>query len=329
VNVAIIGGGFGARVVAPAFEATSGCRVLDVVSPRDEAAVRSLVERPDVDLVSVHSPPFLHARDVRWAIDAGKAVLCDKPFAMNAIEATEMLAAAESAGVVHLCNFEFRYHPARIALRDIFLSGAIGRLEHVQWTHVSAGTRAPLRPYGWLFDADSGGGWIGAWASHAVDTLRFLTGHDVEMLSALRRIDVRERIDRDGETRVCTAEDGLSASLIIDGAATVSIDSSYAAMASPAPRLTLFGTEAALEDVGDRRIRLVRSGGVTDVFAYEGEGERERHGSAMGRFAEVVRDAVENGAAPAGAPTFADGYACDLVLDQLRAAPITRLHHTA
>jgi predicted dehydrogenase len=320
MKVAVVGAGFGARVVAPAFDGTPGCHVADVVSPRDEHAVRELVTRGDVDLVSVHSPPFLHARDVGLAIDAGKAVLCDKPFAINAIEAAEMLGAAESAGVVHLCNFEFRYHPVRVALRTAFLTGAIGRLEHVQWTHVSAGTRVPLRPYGWLFDADRGGGWIGAWASHAVDTLRFLSGDDVEVMSALRRIDVRERIDAAGETRICTAEDGLSASLIVGKAATVSIDSSYAAKVSPAPRLTLFGTEAALEDVGDRHLRLVHSDGVTKLTSHENEGER--HGSAMTNFAEVVRDAVHTGVAPAGAPTFADGYACDLVLDSLRSSPL-------
>jgi hypothetical protein len=56
------------------------------------------------------------------------------------------------------------------------------------------------------------------------------------------------------------------------------------------------------------------------VFTHEAEGER--HQSAMANFAEVVRDAVQDGAAPAGAPTFADGYACDLVMDVLRAAPL-------
>jgi hypothetical protein len=54
-----------------------------------------------------------------------------------------------------------------------------------------------------------------------------------------------------------------------------------------------------------------------------GDIEGERHGSAMASFAAVVCDAIDNGAAPAGAPTFADGHTCDLILDQLRAAPLT------
>jgi predicted dehydrogenase len=50
------------------------------VSPRDAAAVAKLCARGDVDLVSVHSPPFLHLDHVRRAIDGSHAVLCDKPF---------------------------------------------------------------------------------------------------------------------------------------------------------------------------------------------------------------------------------------------------------
>ena len=77
MRIAVIGRGFGERVVAPVFAATDGCEVVDVASARDDAAVRALAARPDVDLLSVHSPPFLHAPHVRLALAAGKAVLCD------------------------------------------------------------------------------------------------------------------------------------------------------------------------------------------------------------------------------------------------------------
>jgi hypothetical protein len=50
----------------------------------------------------------------------------------------------------------------------------------------------------------------------------------------------------------------------------------------------------------------------------------DRHDDPMRRFAEVVRDVVTTGEIPPGVPTFADGFACDRVLDQLRAAPVIR-----
>jgi predicted dehydrogenase len=322
VNVGIIGTGFGARVVAPVFAATDGCTVIGVVSPRDGAALVELVQRPDVDLVSVHSPPFLHARDVGCALEARKAVLCDKPFAMHASEAADLLDQAEGAGVVHLVNFEFRYQPARTVLRDALRDGRIGTVEHVQWAHVSAGTRLPLRPYGWLFDAARGGGWVGAWASHAVDTLRWLFGEVDTLVTATRRIDVVERPDEQGVARVCTAEDALNATLRVGADISVAIDSGYAAGASVAPRLTVFGSEGALEVVGDERVTLVHGDGARELLFEAVPADGDRHDEAMRRWAVVVRDAVDSGGAPPGAPTFVDGHACDLVLDQLRAAPI-------
>jgi predicted dehydrogenase len=117
--VGVIGLGFGAKVVAPAFAKTDGCEVVDVVSPRDEAAVAKLCARGDVDLVSVHSPPFLHAHHVRLATQAGHAVLCDKPFGRGAAEAAEMCDLARAAGVPGFLNFENRYDAARLRLRAL------------------------------------------------------------------------------------------------------------------------------------------------------------------------------------------------------------------
>ena len=111
VRVGVIGTGFGATVVAPAFTATSDCEVVDVVTPRDDAACAALCARSDIDLISVHSPPFLHRRHVDWAIEAGHAVLCDKPFGLDADESRAMTEHAEAAGIVNLLNFERRFDP--------------------------------------------------------------------------------------------------------------------------------------------------------------------------------------------------------------------------
>jgi predicted dehydrogenase len=324
VKIVVIGTGFGARVVAPAFGATAGCEVVEVVSPRDDDAVARAIARTDVDLVSVHSPPFLHAQHVRAALAAEKAVLCDKPFATDAGEAAELVAEAGAAGVVALCNFEFRFHPVRRLLRELVRTDALGAIEHVHWTHISAGSRVPLRRYGWLFDRDRGGGWIGAWGSHAVDTLRWCFG-EVVAVDSQPRIDVAERPDDHGDLHQCTAEDGLTATLQLESGTTVAIDSTFAASASIAPRLTVLGAGATCEIIGDTRV-VVRHGDGSheDLTPRTGTGASDHHEEPMHRFAEAVRDVVTGGEVPPGVPTFADGLACDLVLDQLRAAPMVR-----
>ncbi len=317
VRVGVIGRGFGARVVAPVFAETEGCEVVDVVSPRDETAVRELCGRDDVDLVAVHSPPFLHVEHVRAAVESGKAVLCDKPFGRSVDDAATMCDLADDAGVLHLLNFEFRCHPAREELRGLMLGGAVGAVEHVQWSQFSAGSRFPLRRFGWLFDRDLGGGWIGAWGSHAIDFLLWSLG-TLPDASADLRTTIAERPDVDGRLRRCTAEDGFTASLRSSAGVTVTIDTTVVAPVTLAGRLTVIGSHGVLEAVGDHRITLRTDTGLTEQFEL-GHGTGDPHLVPMRRWAVVVRDAVRRGAAAPGTPTFADGLACAEVMDALRA----------
>jgi predicted dehydrogenase len=317
VRIGVIGRGFGARIVAPVFAETDGCEVVDVVSPRDDDAVRAVCARTDVDLIAVHSPPFLHLDHVRYAVEAGRAVLCDKPFGRNADDAASMLALAHDAGVVHLLNFEFRYHPAREALRALVLGGAVGAVEHVQWTQFSAGSRLPLRRFGWLFDKHLGGGWIGAWGSHALDFLRWTLG-DLVVASAELRTTIAERPDADGRLHRCTAEDGFTAALRSASGVSVAIDTTFVAPVNVPGRVTVVGADGVLEATGDHRIVLRTDAGVREEFELD-HGSGDPHLLPMRRWADVVRDAVRRGPVVPGTPTFADGLACARVMDALRA----------
>ncbi len=80
----------------------------------------------DVDLVSVHSPPFLHVDHVNATIDHGHPVLCDKPFGRNAAEAEAMRDRATEAGVLNFLNFEFRFAEAWAKLKQLADDGTIG-----------------------------------------------------------------------------------------------------------------------------------------------------------------------------------------------------------
>jgi predicted dehydrogenase len=316
VRIGVIGRGFGARVVAPLFGATDGCEVLDVVSPRDEAAARALCARADVDLVAIHSPPFLHCDHVRWAVEAGHAVLCDKPFGLNATDAEAMHALARDAGVLHLLNFEFRHHPAREQIRALVRDGAVGEVEHLQWTSFSAGSRAPLRRYGWLFDAERGGGWIGAMGSHMIDFLRWTLGEITDATADIRT-DIADRPDADGELHRCTAEDAFVASMRTQRGATITIDTTFVAPVNVPSRVTVIGSEGVIESVADHRMTVRTEAGRRDEIEVE-RGEGDAHRLPMRRWAVVVRDAVRVSAAPPGEPTFADGVACARVMDRLR-----------
>ena len=97
---------------------------------------------------------------------------------------------------------------------------------------------------------------------------------------------------------------------------TVTIDSTFAAPASVAPRIVVIGTEGVLECIADRRI-VVRRHDEEPEGHERPQADGDPHLVPMQRWAVVVRDAVDAGLAPAGVPTFADGLACSLVLDAL------------
>ncbi len=232
-------------------------------------------------------------------------MLCDKPFGNNADDATVMEATARDADVPTLLNFEFRHHPGRARLRELVVDGAVGTVEHVQWTAFNSGSRQPLREYGWLFDASRGGGWVGAWGSHAIDFLRWTFGEIADAAADLH-ITLRERPDRDGALHPCTAEDGFTARMRTVGGATVTIDTTFAARVNLAPRITVLGSDGVLESVADGSITLRTDAGKEEVFRFDAPRE-DPHLVPMRAWAEVVRDAVRDGAVPDGEPTFADG----------------------
>ena len=324
VRIGVIGRGFGARVVAPVFEETDGCKVVDVVSPRDEAAVATLCARPDVDLISVHSPPFLHLAHVRRAIDGGHAVLCDKPFGRNAVEAKEMFDLARAAGVVNLVNYEFRCHPVRARLRALVRGGAAGAVEHVQWSSWLSGWRTPMRSYGWVFDAELGGGWVRAYASHNIDFLRWTFGEITDASAALRTA-ITDRPDAYGRPRRCTAETGFTAAMRTETGVSLAIDSTATGPLERPNRVIVIGSDAILEmrsdsvhEIGGWIERHTREGS-SEPFRLEQEGDNHR--LEMTPWARIVRDAVRSGIAAPDSATFADGLACAVVMDRLTQRP--------
>ena len=319
MKVGIIGSGFGGRVVAGAFEA-GGCTVTEVVTARDHDAVRALCES-GVDLISVHSPPFLHREHVAMALEAGRAVLCDKPFGRSLEDAEAMVAQAEEAGVVNLVNFEFRHQPARTTMHELLTTGAIGQPQHLAYTAFNSGSRVPLRHWGWLFDRSLGGGWIGAFGSHAIDMIRWLLG-EVSEAGAVTWITIGERPDETGRLVRCDAEDAFTGWATLDTGATATVDSSFTAGVNIPARIVITGTEGALENVGDVRVVLRRAGESPQTIEFD-RPDGDGHNQAMVAWAKVVRDAVTG--ATQTAPSFADGAATMQVMEQWRAeAPVPR-----
>ena len=348
IGVGVIGTGFARSTQLPAFRACRGARVVAVASGRRENAEaaarefdipvvasdwREVVGRGDVDLVSIVTPPVTHAEMALAALGAGKAVLCEKPMAMNAEETARMCEAARSSGALALIDHELRFLPARRRMREMILGGELGRVRHAKFLFRSDSRAAPDRPWNWWSDERAGGGALGAIGSHAVDALHWMLGTRVSHVSASLATHVRERRDASsGEARRVTTDD--EASLLLnfsDGGAaegaTGVVVLSMVEAGRPEHSVEVFGDGGALRITGAGGLWRARVGGgewqrVETEGAPLAEGLRDNEWSrGFTVFAREVVAALREGRAEVdGAATFDEGHHTQLVLDAARAA---------
>jgi predicted dehydrogenase len=106
--------------------------------PHRHASYADLAADPEVDAVYVSTPHPMHRDDALLAIEAGKAVLCEKAFTVNAAQAREVVAAAQARGVFVLEAMWTRFLPHMVRVRELVASGVLGDLvavyaDHGQW----------------------------------------------------------------------------------------------------------------------------------------------------------------------------------------------------
>ena len=149
-----------------------------------------LCNSPEVDAVLVTTPNSLHLKDVLTAIEAGKAVLCEKPLAMNAAEAREMVEAARRKNVRFGVAHVFRFDQSVIKFRQHVGAGAIGCpiFARSEFSFLAD----PSHPRQWLYDASvAGAGPVFDIGVHCIDTLRFVLQDEVVRVSATANSDKR------------------------------------------------------------------------------------------------------------------------------------------
>jgi len=250
--------GFGhhaAKRLVPAFAAAkestlTGLWRRDLVKGRANAeqfgiahafdTAEALCASPDIDAVFVASPDALHLQDVLLALKHGKAVLCEKPLAMNSAEVQTMLDAQGKAGLAFGVAQNMRYYESLHVMRQWIAEGRIGAplLGHSQFCYNAEGS-----PRQWIYDPTLAlGGPIGDVAIHCIDALRFVLGgtHVAEVstlahtdalsgpveshavvalnfssgtmgaVTVTTRGDYRSYVEVTGESGVLTCEDGLT-----------------------------------------------------------------------------------------------------------------------
>jgi predicted dehydrogenase len=345
-GLAVVGTGFGCLTHARAARGAG----LDVVAlvGRDPDKTRARAERfevphaytsiddavrgADVDAVAIVTPPHTHAELARAAIDAGKHVVCEKPFTRDVDEARSLLDAAKRAGIVHVLGAEMRFAPGQALLTRVVRSGAIGAPRLAMFlVHIPLLADTGAGVPDWWSDADAGGGWLGAHAPHVVDQVRTTVGEIARVSASLPRV-----VERDW-----TAEDAYLVHFeTTDGCA--GIIQSTASDRGPMVFVTrVIGSEGTAWAEG-HRVQVATASGTTDVpmpdelvvaapspppsdllvTAYDLLHSFGIDYGPYSRLYEHFAAQITGGARPSGdAPaTFVDGVANMAVLDAIRAS---------
>ena len=345
LRIGVIGVGFGATVHVPGF-LSEGWEVPVVWGRRIEVAREKaaalgvaevaedwhdLVERDDLDAVAVTTPPAPHHQIVMAALRAGKHVLCEKPFAIDAMEARAMRDLARELGRTAMVAHEFRFAPQRAQIKDLLEEGRIGTPELVSAELLMGRPRGDTPPpYTWGSDRSQGGGLLGALGSHYIDGLRHWFG-DVAEVSGRLTTRTPERVDAGGRAWEADTDDTFAITLLFENGVVASMTASSQVSPNLGARIAVAGSEGVLVATqrgpnpdpdgvvlagraGDRELTEL----PVDPRYVPIEDDRDQRLAAFRLLVREFERGIREGTSPA--PNFEDAVACQEVLDAVRAA---------
>jgi len=173
---------------------------------------RKIIERKDIDIVDICTPPGTHAEIAAAAAAAGKAVFTEKPFAIDYADGKKAVDAAQRAGVLNAVGFNYRRLPAVSLMKRMIDEGAVGTVQLWRGCWLSDEFVDPQIPFDWRFERKMGGTTIADLGSHMIDMALWMVG-EVAEVSAQSATFVPERAnpEKPGAKRPVEIDDASSA----------------------------------------------------------------------------------------------------------------------
>ena len=165
---------------------------------------RDVVNDPAIDIVDINTPNDAHADIAIAAAKAGKAVLCEKPLALDVPTAKRMTDAVKKAGVINMVCHTYRRIPAIAQMKKMIAAGDLGRIYHYRARYAQDWIVDPQFPLVWRLQGKvAGSGSLGDIGAHVIDFGRYLVG-ELDEICAILETFIKER-------PLMTAQDGLVA----------------------------------------------------------------------------------------------------------------------
>ena len=344
IGIGVIGVGFGAKVQIPGFQ-DEGFEVVAVCSRRRERAAeaaknlhvpdvftdyREMLRRPGLDAVSIVTPTVLHYEITLAALEAGKHVLCEKPFAMNQQQARAMWEKAQQTGQTAMITHEFRYAPARAYVKELLSEGYIGELRNASiFLFLSSGRNQNVGggPVEWRRFYAQGGGELAGIGSHYIDCLRDWFGDINAVCGRAFAHGSTARVDPTAPGG--DADDSFSFLATFAKGGWASMAANFRAPLGSGVRIEIYGTEGTLitpqtggnpppngkvlgAKRGDKELRELP---VPERFRRLSD-DRDQRMAAFRILAQRFRQGISAGTSPE--PNFLDGYRCQQVIDAVQ-----------
>ncbi|MBI9049841.1 MAG: Gfo/Idh/MocA family oxidoreductase [Anaerolineaceae bacterium] len=279
--------------------------------PRSTSDMAEAIQDPEVDTVIVALPNYLHKKAVLLAAEAGKAVLCTKPLALNGPEALEMLEAVEKAGVFHGYLEDLMYTPKTLSALHSTQQGALGK---VLWARSRETHSGPHSDWFWNKKL-SGGGAIVDMGCHCIEIARSFIGKENRPLEVTCWADT--------QVHPIDAEDHAVGLVKYDNGAIGQFEVSWNFRGGMDLRDEISGTEGTVWlnhwlRTGYELFTNVGQGGYVAEKAEGDKGWMFPVGDEIGAlgYVEMFMDmfnAMDEGRAPM--ETFYDGYIVNTIID--------------
>ena len=149
------------------------------------SSYEEMLADPDIDVVHVCSPNFLHFPQAKMALQAGKHVVCEKPLTITSAEAKELVELAREKKLVNAINFNLRFYPVNFEARHLVHQENFGNVFIVQGSYLQDWLLYPT-DWNWRLDKDQGGTLraVADIGSHWIDLVMFITGLKVDEVFA-------------------------------------------------------------------------------------------------------------------------------------------------
>ncbi|SDM41349.1 Gfo/Idh/MocA family protein [Actinomyces ruminicola] len=187
--------GVEARLVAAAdpIEEAQRAAVEDLGFERAYADYHELLADPEVEVVSIASPNFLHEEMALAAVEAGKPFWIEKPMGTSAEQSRRIAQAAEAADLATCVGFNYRHVPAIEYMRELIRTGRLGRITNARVWFIADYNSSPRSPLTWRASREkAGAGVVPDLMSHGADLAQYLIGR-ISSVTALTDTFIKER----------------------------------------------------------------------------------------------------------------------------------------